>query len=82
LKVWCRLVKNNKIKRSELVELNTTELSPFVDEICRMCDLSRPIILNKHNDEWINFAHTSFIQELFIDSFGYDRLELEIVKEK
>lgn len=82
MRAWCRLMKNNKIIRSDIVELSASKLSEFVEEACQLYDLSRPIVLKKHNDEWANFAHTSFVQEHFIDSFGYDRLELEIVKEK
>ena len=46
------------------------------------CDLSRPVILNKHVRELKSFGRTTFKKADFIDDIPYDMIEICIIPEK
>ena len=51
-------------------------------EVCRSFDISRPLIMDKNLRELKEFGITVFKKTDFIDDFRYDKLELEIIREK
>lgn len=74
--LWARAIRKHRIERSETVELSD-DLGAALNEICAKLDISRPLFLGKHAREWEQFGMTAFTKEHFVDSFPYDKLEIE-----
>jgi len=87
LKVWARLVKDNKIINNYVVDVDSTlPLAKILEEACKQIayelDLSNPIIQTKHIREFQQFRLTKFLPESFIESVEFDRLEINLFEEK
>ena len=84
MKVWGRIRKDNKTLSEcviEILEKNAEDVADWaepVGEICTKLDLSRPIILNKHVNDLLKFAHTFFKRADFMENVKFDRLEIEL----
>lgn len=84
MKVWGRIRKNNKTIDECVVEISEKSVEEISDwtepigELCHELDLSRPIILQKHIDDFNKFSHTYFKPRDFVESVDFDRLEIEL----
>lgn len=54
----------------------------MVHELCQEMDLSRPVMLKKHFNEFQQFQRITFRQADFMEPVSFDRFELELLKEK
>ncbi len=50
-----------------------------INELCRLLDLARPVILHKHLKEIKNFGRTVFKQPDFMEPIAFDAFEMEII---
>lgn len=86
LRVWGRLWKKGRMVRDiteENDDRSRTEADRFEDcleEIIREFDLPKPIWLPQNTRELDLFRQTQFRQEHFVESFPYDKLEIEIIE--
>ncbi|MCR5072829.1 MAG: hypothetical protein K6A39_03225 [Clostridiales bacterium] len=88
MKLWSKCIKSNK---TVLTQVQDFDLAPVYDtetwngilaEVCRSFDISRPLVMDKNLRELKEFGITVFKKADFIDDFRYDKLELEIIREK
>ena len=83
-KLWARKIKDNKIiaslniKNNEKISLSEKKDKCF-KEICQKFDLSVPLWLEKHSNEFSKFKYVTFYQEDFIDDIDFDKLEIELI---
>ena len=83
-KVWAKKIKNNKIidsqtiKNNEKINLNEKRDKCLAQD-CEKLDLSIPLLLKKHTDEFSEFKYIIFYPEDFIDDIDFDRLEFELL---
>ena len=78
-RLWVRLIKNNRIDKSETVEIENEDMEEAFLEICRRFDVQRPLQLPKHNREFEKFGRTFYAKEHFTESFPFDRMEVELL---
>ena len=84
MKVWARVRRDNKTVAQHTVEIEEKEASQVADwaeplgELCHELNLSRPVILNKHIRDLLNFSHTAFRPGDFMEKVDFDRLEIEL----
>ena len=84
MKIWLKKRKSNKTIAQCTVELEQKEAAEVPDwnepigECCHALNLARPIILSKHVNELINFGHTVFRPDDFVEKIDFDRLEAEL----
>lgn len=83
-KVWGKLIKDNRIQKSYDImddsKLGFEEKRDHAfEEICYHFDLSAPIWLKKHTNEFVEFNRATFYQEDFVESIDFDRLEFDLV---
>ena len=50
-----------------------------LDDICHGLDISRPVILPRHERDWEQFGLTHFLPEHFLESVHFDKLELQYI---
>ena len=77
--LWVRMIKAHRIIKQATIPCARDNPEEALQEACRQMDLPRPMWLLKHQREWEEFGQTRFIQEHFIESIAFDRLEIEYI---
>ena len=78
-RLWGRIIKHQRIHKSETVEIENDDLEEAFLEICRRFDVQRPIQLPKHNREFEKFGRTFYAREHFTESVDFEKLEIELI---
>ena len=86
MRIWARLIKDNRICRDMVVEnydddTRTHKVFDALDRVTHDFDLSRPIWLDATVSEFKRHGRCRFYQDSFIDSLEYDYLEFQILEE-
>ena len=50
-----------------------------LDEVCHALDISRPLIIPRHERDWEQFGLTAFLPEHFVESVHFDKMELQYI---
>jgi hypothetical protein len=87
LKLWGKLVKNNKIVKDAVVTANIDgtyqdNLKACIMELCEKFDISKPYWLPANMEEYNRRGKVIFNQHNFIDEIDFDRFIIEEIKEK
>ena len=88
MKIWATVKKKQKITGDVVLEIpgerpeTIAAWEEILTEVCHDLHLSRPIMLNKHLAQLVNFARTTFLPADFIETVTFDRFEIEIFPEK
>ena len=77
--LWVRIIKKNKIIESRTAPCTYETWQEALDEICHALDVSRPVIIPRHERDWEQFGLTSFLPEHFVDSVSFDKMELQYI---
>ena len=80
MRVWGMIKTEDRIKQDTVVSAENFETSLM--QICEHFDLTKPIMLKKHQAEITNFRRTIFYPDDFIEPVSFDTLELEIITKK
>ncbi len=85
MKIWARLVTEDKIKKDMLyrsaLKLTKDNYELWLRDICHELDIPNPVILNHHFKNFINFHNTKFRQDDFVETLDYDMFIVEDCKE-
>ena len=71
--------KKNKIIESRTAPCTYETWQEALDEICHALDVSRPVIIPRHERDWDNFGLTTFLPEHFLESVSFDKMELQYI---
>ena len=88
MKIRGRIYRDNKSVSDALSDAEAQKASDvhdwtaILDDICKKLDLSRPVILKKHEKELERFSRTVFRPSDFMESVDFDKFELTIYLEK
>ena len=77
--LWVRVISRNKIIESKTAPCSYETWQEALDEICRALDMSRPVIMPRHERDWDSFGLTQFLPEHFMESVSFDRMELQYI---
>ncbi|MDD4779438.1 MAG: hypothetical protein PHT02_02365 [Tissierellia bacterium] len=86
-RIWVKKIKNNKIiasiniKNNENIDL-TEKRNKCLAEACQKFDLSVPILLKKHEEDFSQFKYMVFYPDDFIDEIDFDKLEFELIDDE
>lgn len=86
MRIWARLIKDNRILRDMVVEDNendtrTHKVFNAIDKVSHDFDLSRPIWLDATVNDFKRHSKCRFYQDNFIDSIDFDYLEIQVLEE-
>ena len=87
MRIWCRLIKSNRLLNDTVVELHddtmtrTTKVYKALEDACYVFDLAKPIWLKSNQEEFICHARTRFTQDNFIESISFDFLDFQVIEE-
>lgn len=92
LKIWGKLVKDNKIIKDEVVVLeditdsinddDEENLKLCVNQLCDSFDISKPYWLDANRREYCRRSKVTFNNNNFIEEIDFDRFIIEKLEEK
>ena len=75
--LWVRLMKKTRILRDLTVPCAKEDWQEALGEACKQLDLSRPVLLRKHERDWEEFSQAHFLRGDFLEDVPFDRMEVE-----
>ena len=86
LKIWYKTQKGDKLINSEIrefdAELNEQNFLKQLREVCDKFNVSTPLLLATQFKHFVTFNVVHFKAGDFIDSVDFDRMDVEIVRDK
>ena len=88
MRIWAKIICDQRIYNQTVREFTSlrsfsnSEIEHVVHELCQELDLSRPVILRKHFNEFQQFQRIVFRPADFIEPIDFDYFEIELIKEK
>ena len=76
-RLWARIIDKHRIAQQATAPCTPDGAEDALVELCREFDIPCPIWLNKHENEFESFRHTSFLPEHFMEEVPFQRLEIE-----
>ncbi|MBR6525958.1 MAG: hypothetical protein IKT57_08290 [Clostridia bacterium] len=77
--IWVRLMKRTRIDRDFTVPCSHEEWQDALDAACHKLDVTRPMVLSRHERDWEEFSQTRFLKEHFLEDVPFDRMEVEYI---
>lgn len=77
--IWVRLMKRTRIDRDFTVSCTHEEWQDALDAACHKLDVTRPMVLARHERDWEEFSQTRFLKEHFLEDVPFDRMEVEYI---
>ena len=82
MKVWARLIINGKNVKDTIIDdsrkLTFNNYEIMLREVADKLDIPSPVSMKIHYNHLIKFNNHRFKSEDFVESFDYDRLEIEL----
>lgn len=85
-RLWAKEIKDSRVLIDTTVEddsddTRTHKVFGALDEVCLAFDLEKPIWLDANVDEFKRLSKTRFTPDNFIESIGFDFLEIQVIEE-
>ena len=77
--IWVRLMRKNRIERDLTVDCAHEKWQEALEDACHQLDVSRPMILPRHERDFAQFNQARFLPEHFVESVAFDRMEVEFI---
>lgn len=77
--IWVRLIRKNRIENDMTVDCARDAWQDALGQACRMMDVSRPMVLPRHERDWEQFSQARFLKEHFVEDVPFDRMEVEFI---
>ena len=77
--IWVRLMKKTRIDRDVTVDCSHADWQSALDDACHQLDVGKPMILPRHERDWVQFNQVRFLREHFIEDVPFDRMEVEFI---
>ena len=81
VKIWGKVIKNEKIVKSHVLEIDETNTSFFdmLKSMCEKLNVPTPVLLDKHVYDFNVFNMSTFKPDDFIETVIFNRLTLQLV---
>lgn len=76
-RLWARIIVKHRIAKQATAPCEWGNQEEALVEICKEFDIPCPLWLNKHEREFEDFRHTSFLPEHFMEEVPFQKLEIE-----
>ena len=77
--IWVRLMHKTRIERDTTVECTHEDWIDALEKACHQLDVSRPMVLPRHERDWEQFSPARFLKEHFEEDIPFDRMEVEFI---
>ena len=76
-RLWARIIVRHRIAQQATVPCAPDGVEEALNELCRSFDIPNPLWLHKHEHEFEEFRHTTFLPEHFMEEVPFQKLEIE-----
>lgn len=85
-RLWAKIFKNNHMLQDiciadDSADTRTHKVFRALEDVCYQFDLARPIWLDKNISDFKRISKTRFTRDNFIETIGFDYLEIQIIEE-
>lgn len=85
-RLWAKEFHNNHMLKDTVIcdesnDTRTHKIFNALDEVCYQFDLGKPIWLDANIQDFQKHNKTRFSQDNFIESIGFDYLEIQVIEE-
>lgn len=81
IKLWAKLITDNKIQKDLIYEsldnYSRTEFYEHLSEVCYRLGIPTPVLVDAHLNNFEFFNIVKFLPRDFVESFDFDKLEIE-----
>ena len=77
--IWVRLMKHGKMIDSYVQPCAADDWEEALTEACRQLDAPKPVVLPRHERDYLQFHQARFLPEHFIELISFDRMEVEYI---
>lgn len=77
--LWVRLIRNARIEQQTTVPCTAKTVKTSLEDACHTLDLPVPIWLRKNENDWRAYQQTRFLQDHFMETIEFDRMEIELI---
>ena len=81
-RLWAKIILHHRTIQQGTTPCNWEAPEEALRELCKEFDIPCPIWLRKHQHEFHEFRHTSFLPEHFMEDVPFDRLEIEYLDDE
>ena len=78
-RLWVRLMKGHRVERDALIECEHDEAEEALRELLPSLDLSQPMWLPRHRQDWEEYSLMRFRPEHFVESVSFDYMEVSYI---
>lgn len=78
-RLWLRLMKRHRVERDALIECEHENAEDALRELLPSLDLSQPMWLPRHRQDWEEYSLTRFRPEHFVESVDFDYMEVSFI---
>jgi len=81
IRIWAKIMKDGKIIKDTIYEsfapVSYTTFYESLVEICHSFDITTPVMIKKHFDNFNEFNNTRFLPRDFLEHVPFDYLVIE-----
>ncbi len=78
-RMWVRIIKGHRTTRDLTIPCQRTAPLVALQNAMHTLDLSMPVWLLRHQQDWDRFALTRLLPEHFVDSVDFDRMDISYI---
>ncbi len=78
-RLWVRLMKRHRVERDALIECEHENAEEALRDLLPSLDLSQPMWLPRHRQDWEEYSLTRFRPEHFVESVDFDYMEVSFI---
>ncbi len=78
-RLWVRLMKRHRVERDAIIECEHDEAEEALRDLLPTLDLSQPMWLPRHHQDWEEYSLTRFRPEHFVESVNFDYMEVSFI---
>ena len=77
--IWVRLMRKTRIDRDVTVPCAYDEWQEALEDACQKLDVPKPLMLARHERDFLEFSQARFLKEHFMEDVPFDRMEVEYI---
>ena len=78
-RLWVRLMKKHRVERDAVAPCTRDGAEEALMHLLPQLDLSQPIWLDRHREDWRDYALTRFLPEHFMEPVWFDSMEISYI---
>ena len=78
-RLWVRLMKRHRVERDAMIPCQHEDVEEALRELLPKLDLSQPMWLPRHRQDWEEYSLTRFRPEHFVEPVSFDYMEISYI---